>query len=377
VSTRPYQTGASLPGQESPAPGAVSANPGTRSLWALRKPDGSIEAGWYLVPLRLFLGVTFVFAALQKLANPNFFRSTSPISIHAQLLAATHTSPIHALVSPLASLSTAVGLAIALGELAVGVGTLLGLITRGAAVGGLLLNLMLFLTVSFHAAPFYTGSDIVFVFAWTPLILAGAAGAPALDTWLARQRELVAVRSPESNAVTAPGVSRRSVVSVGAMTAAVAGVAAVLGGAAAGLGRAIGGTPASTGGTHLLSSGPTSTTKSTATTPSSGSGTPEGTAVGSAASVPVGGSAAFTDPHSGDPSIVIQQTEGDFVAFDAICPHAGCTVAYQAASKIIACPCHGSEFNPKSGDVIRGPATYGLTPIGITEGPNGDLYVRT
>jgi thiosulfate dehydrogenase (quinone) large subunit len=329
------------------------------------------------VPLRLFLGVTFVFAALQKLANPNFFRSTSPISIHAQLLAATHTSPIHALVSPLASLSTAVGLAIALGELAVGVGTLLGLITRGAAVGGLLLNLMLFLTVSFHAAPFYTGSDIVFVFAWTPLILAGAAGAPALDTWLARQRELVAVRSPESNAVTAPGVSRRSVVSVGAMTAAVAGVAAVLGGAAAGLGRAIGGTPASTGGTHLLSSGPTSTTKSTATTPSSGSGTPEGTAVGSAASVPVGGSAAFTDPHSGDPSIVIQQTEGDFVAFDAICPHAGCTVAYQAASKIIACPCHGSEFNPKSGDVIRGPATYGLTPIGITEGPNGDLYVRT
>ncbi len=257
VSTRQYQTGASLPGQGWSEPGAVSTNAETKSLWALRKADGSIEAGWYLVPLRLFLGVTFVFAALQKLANPNFFRNTSPISIHAQLLAATHTSPIHALVSPLASLSTAVGVVIALGELAVGVGTLLGLITRGAAVGGLLLNLMLFLTVSFHAAPFYTGSDIVFVFAWTPLILAGAAGAPALDTWLVRQRQLAAARSPEGNAVTTPGVSRRSVVSVGAVTAAVAGVAAVLGGAAVGLGRAIGGTSASTGGTRLLSSGAT------------------------------------------------------------------------------------------------------------------------
>lgn len=378
MSTPQHQTGVSLPVPGVSEPGTVSANPETKSLWALRKTDGSIEAGWYLMPLRLFLGVTFIFAALQKLANPNFFRSTSPISIHAQLLAATHTSPIHGLISPLASLSTAVGLAIALGELAVGVGTLLGLITRGAAVGGLLLNLMLFLTVSFHSAPFYTGSDIVFVFAWTPFILAGAAGAPALDTWLVRQRKMAAAaRSRQSNAVAAPGVSRRSVVSVGAIMAAVAGVTAVLGGAAAGLGRAIGGTPASSGGARLLSSGPPATTKSTTATSSGASGTPKGTAVGSATSVPVGGSAAFTDPSSGDPSIVIQQTAGDFVAFDAICPHAGCTVAYQEASKIIACPCHGSEFNPKNGDVIRGPATTGLNPIGITRGPNGDLYVRT
>ncbi|MGB7053550.1 MAG: TQO small subunit DoxD, partial [Acidimicrobiales bacterium] len=229
MSTPQPETGVSLLVPGVSGPGTVSADPETKSLWALRKADGSIKDGWYLVPLRLFLGVTFIFAAMQKLANPNFFRSTSPISIHAQLLAATHTSPIHALISPLASLSTAVGLAIALGELAVGMGTLLGLITRGAAVGGLLLNLMLFLTVSFHAAPFYTGSDIVFVFAWTPFILAGAAGAPALDTWLVRQRELAAAWTRQSNAVAAPGVSRRSVVSVGAAMAAVAAVTAVLG----------------------------------------------------------------------------------------------------------------------------------------------------
>ena len=56
------------------------------------------------------------------------------------------------------------------------------------------------------------------------------------------------------------------------------------------------------------------------------------------------------------------------MAFDAICPHAGCTVAYQSAANIIACPCHGSEFNPSTGDVIHGPATRGLTPISVIKG---------
>jgi thiosulfate dehydrogenase [quinone] large subunit len=97
--------------------------------------------------------------------------------------------------------------------------------------------------------------------------------------------------------------------------------------------------------------------------------------VGPAASVPLGGSAAFTDPASGDPALVIQQTSGDFVAFDAVCPHAGCTVAYQASARIIACPCHGSEFSPRTGEVLRGPATSGLTSIKVTEAANGNLYV--
>jgi len=367
------------PSPEVSAPSAPERSgagvPGTAAApWAVRGPDGAIAPGWYLVPLRLFLGVTFVFAALQKLANPNFFRSASPISIHAQLVAATHTSPIHALVSPLVSAATLIGVIIAVGELAVGAGTLLGLFTRVAAVGGLILNVMLFLTVSFHSSPYFTGSDIVFVFAWTPLLLAGAAGAPALDTWLAERRATGAL--PATGVASADTVSRRSVVSVGAVTAAVAGVVAVLGGLAAALGRAAGGAPAPSD-VHQLAGTSTSSSANQGASSESGSGTPKGTSVGSASGVPVGGSAAFTDPSSGDPSLVIQQTAGHFVAFDAICPHAGCTVAYQPASQIIACPCHGSEFNPRNGDVIRGPATFGLTPIPITKGPNGDLYVKS
>ena len=55
-------------------------------------------AEWALMPLRLFLGVTFIYAGLQKLANPNFFRAASPISIQAQLIASSHTSPLHAIL---------------------------------------------------------------------------------------------------------------------------------------------------------------------------------------------------------------------------------------------------------------------------------------
>ena len=264
----------------------------------------------------------------------------------------------------------------------VGVGILVGLWMRVAAVAGMALSFGLFLTVTFHSSPYFTGSDIVFVFAWMPFILAGAAGAPALDTWLASPRHAV---SGEMSSAARGVVSRRSVVSVGSITAAVAGAVVVLGGAAAAVGRAVGGAPPLSSGERQLSSLPpvtSSTGATTATTvPSGGShksgSTPKGTVVGAAASVPVGGSAAFTDPKTGDPSLVIQQKAGDFVAYDAICPHEGCTVAYQAASRIIACPCHGSEFNPKDGNVVRGPAPYGLTPIGIAEGPNGDLYVRS
>ncbi len=158
------------------------------SMWKVRGADGAVTAGWYLLPLRLFLGVTFLFAGLQKLANPDFFRATSPISIHAQLVGASHTSPIGSLLGHLVGSASGIGALIAVAEVAVGVGALLGLLTRIAAIGGMLVSISLFLAISFHSRPYFTGSDIVFVFAWTPLVLGGAAGAPALDTWWARRR---------------------------------------------------------------------------------------------------------------------------------------------------------------------------------------------
>jgi uncharacterized membrane protein YphA (DoxX/SURF4 family) len=41
--------------------------------------------GRALLPLRAFLGFTFCFAGLQKLANPGFFQASNPGSIHYEV----------------------------------------------------------------------------------------------------------------------------------------------------------------------------------------------------------------------------------------------------------------------------------------------------
>jgi thiosulfate dehydrogenase [quinone] large subunit len=321
-----------------------------------------------LLPLRAFLGFTFCFAGLQKLANPRFFDAADPASIQAQLAGAGRRSPVHALISPLGHVAVPLGIIIALGELAVGAGTLLGFRARLAAAGGIALSLLLFLTVSFHTSPYYTGADIVFAFAWTPL-LAGASTVLSLDAVLADR----AARSAK------PGTGRREVV----VTAAVAGASLAVGALAAGLGRLAGGTSGQseeqalspTAAPSSTSSSPAATASGSDTATAAPGQTPPGKAIGAASKVPVGQAASFTDPSSGDPSLVIQPKAGTFVAFDAVCPHAGCTVGYNAAQKVIACPCHGSQFNASTGAVEVGPATRGLKKLTVAEGSGGQLYV--
>ncbi|MGH9917845.1 MAG: Rieske (2Fe-2S) protein, partial [Nitrososphaerales archaeon] len=102
---------------------------------------------------------------------------------------------------------------------------------------------------------------------------------------------------------------------------------------------------------------------------------PAGTKIGPGRDVPVGGAAAFQDPSTGDPSLVVQPKAGEFLAFDAVCPHAGCTVEYDPSVRLFVCPCHGSEFNGTTGAVEIGPASTGLKRIGVSEGSDGELYV--
>src|ERR1700722_18399775 len=151
----------------------------SRAGAVLRSPGGT------LLLLRGFLGVTFTFAGLQKLANPDFFKTSAPASFVAQVRGAILTSPLHGALRPALHAPVLVALIIAFGELAVGLGTLFGLFGRVAATGGMLLSLSFFLTVSFHDSPYYYGADIVFLFAWTPFLLGGS-GAFSLDAVLPR-----------------------------------------------------------------------------------------------------------------------------------------------------------------------------------------------
>lgn len=340
------------------------------SRWRLQSLRSWPLAEYALLPLRAFLGCTFLFAGLQKLANPGFFDANNSASIQAQLVAASTHSPIGFLVSHLVEHATFIGVVVAIGEVAIGIGTILGLWTRIAALGGLALSIGLFLTVSFHANPYYTGSDLVFAFAWIPFILAGAGMHLSWDARIARkvaQEHNELVSDVESGRLFSE-VDRRTVVVGAGAAAAVAAASAILAAASAGLGRAIGGVKPSKPPTQLTTTTTTAVSGTTSTTIA-------GTEIGSAAQVAVGGSASFTIPSSQEPGIVLQPTAGNFVAYNAVCPHAGCTVSYYKSNDALVCPCHTSIFKVSDGSLVSGPSPTGLATLNVVE-RNGNLYLE-
>ncbi|MEU6662160.1 DoxX family protein [Streptomyces sp. NPDC046821] len=127
-----------------------------------------------LLPLRVFLGVTFIYAGLDKLTTPAFFHASGPGSIGEQMHGVRNISAIPAMVDLALKAPAGFGYAIAFGELAVGIGTLIGLFARVAAVGGMLISLSLWLTVSWATQPYYLGNDLAYLMAWLPMVLAGA-----------------------------------------------------------------------------------------------------------------------------------------------------------------------------------------------------------
>jgi thiosulfate dehydrogenase (quinone) large subunit len=179
---------------------AMKATPTTQPVYYsdARTSSTHLQSWWkemrfsarVLLPLRLFLGITFVYAGVQKLTDPQFFNPSATGFIGKQIMAFAHGSPIHNLLLHMALPHAMLfGGLVALGEIAIGIGTLLGFLFRPAAFFGMLLSLMFFLSASWHVYPYFYGSDIVFFFAWTPLLLAGplGSGLPSVDALLVRR----------------------------------------------------------------------------------------------------------------------------------------------------------------------------------------------
>ena len=113
-------------------------------------------------------------------------------------------------------------------------------------------------------------------------------------------------------------------------------------------------------------SGSGADTPAASSTPASGekaaSGGAGGSAIAQESEVAPGSSVKFKD--GGKDAVLVHLDSGDFVAYSAVCTHAGCTVAYQNAQ--LACPCHGSIFDPANGaEVVSGPAQTPLPEIPI------------
>ncbi len=326
----------------------------------MTKPGGFrstlADPHWVLLALRGYLAVAFLYAGISKIADRRFLDGTSFTSIHQTTLAIKSQSPIGGLLGPVIDHSFAFGLLMAAAELAVGIGMALGLFTRVAAIGGALLALSLFLTVSWSASPWYTGADIVYLFAFTPLILAGRTPF-SLDAWLAATRHRGA--SPAD---------------FGTRRALLAGAAVVAGLVTVGAASLFRKTPSTNSGQSTLppdaspdgsSGGGAPSSASGSANPGQKSGSASGTTVPVSA-VPVGGAKQVTDKKSGVPIWVLQLQAGQFSALSAICTHQRCPVKFVSSSEGFACPCHGSRYS-STGKVTHGPAQRNLSAVPVTK----------
>ena len=293
----------------------------------MRKPDRRPTVpATALIPLRVFLGVTFVIAGFDKLLDPQFFDPASPASIQAQMLGFSRISPIGGLVALGQPFAVPIGLGIAFAEIAAGLGALAGLAFKPAAALGAGLSLLFFLTASWATRPFYYGADLPFAAGWLTLALAGHG-----DVWVARRLVDWASGPPaeprrgkRSPPAAGPSVERRAVLQSGAL-AMLALVAASFRRPAAGRGNRLAGCRAGPGDVA-----PTDAAGGNGPSAAGGSGQPVGPTtapsggavdgalrVASMATVAATGGSSFTVPFTapaplpaGDPGVVVKLADG-------------------------------------------------------------------
>jgi thiosulfate dehydrogenase [quinone] large subunit len=327
-----------------------------------------------LLPLRLFIGATFVYAGLDKLTDSAFFDHTAPTYIGQQMAGYVRTgSPLSWLLTNLAiPHATFFGALIALGELWVGLATLAGLLTRVAALGGLALSVTFYLTSSWAVSPYFMGPDLPYALGWLTLLLAGP-GALSLDAYLfgavrdARTgRPEPGVRLQRAGLPEQPQLARRSIVKgIGAAVTML-----LSGGLIGGIARLL--SPTRVEGESTIPR----TAGGAANAGGASKGIPAGGAlIGSVKTLPLNSARPFTDPRTGEPAVLIHLGTGRFVAYSAVCTHAGCTVAFDSARGELVCPCHGSTYDPRHrAQVVAGPAPRPLPVVPVRVDALGNAY---
>lgn len=325
--------------------------------------EGWVEMPWSIRILRAFLGVTFVFAGVQKFLDPNFFRAGGGDYIGTQLAGFATGTPMAPVMKALEQAPVLAGIAIAVVEIAVGLGTLAGIGMLTASIVGFAINATLWLSATWHTHPYFLGSDSIYAVAW----LALAAG-------------IVEVERARRGRVAGPieridGISRREF----ARGSLVAGVAVALGIAS----KAFAGSASSSGlgalgDTARRSALRSSTPGSPAapTTAPTAAPTIPGRVLTKLDALPVGRAVGFTDPQVG-PAVLLRLANDQVVAYSRACTHEGCLVGYDQSSEILVCPCHGAEFDPAhQAEAIAGPTQTPLESIKVVvDTATGDVIL--
>ena len=73
--------------------------------------------------------------------------------------------------------------------------------------------------------------------------------------------------------------------------------------------------------------------------------------------------------------VAIANVDGTVYAFGDLCPHRQCSLADgRLVGTVVTCPCHGSQFDVRTGERLRGPAVRAI-PVFAVRDDDGELQV--
>jgi nitrite reductase/ring-hydroxylating ferredoxin subunit/uncharacterized membrane protein YphA (DoxX/SURF4 family) len=282
-----------------------------------------VNQSWPLRIMRLWLGVIWIYAVCDKASDSGFLTSGSTTFIGTQLSAFAANSPIDFALNRVTEYATQIGILIMVSEFAIGAATLLWIAPTAAALGGFLMSLTLWLASTWNVEPYFLASNSAYTILWLTYFLF-----------------LYGSRRSKKISIDRRGFFKLS--SVAAI--AIAGVA---------LGRIF------PKGTRASSSASTDA---------------KALEIIEDAALKVGDTHNFTSK-AGTPAVLFRTNTGIF-AYSAVCTHAGCSVAFNSATKNLQCPCHGAIFDPFDGaKVLDGPTSQPLTKITVRT--KGDWIVES
>jgi thiosulfate dehydrogenase [quinone] large subunit len=144
------------------------------------------------------------------------------------------------------------------------------------------------------------------------------------------------------------------------------------------IGGSVNSSPSNDSQGHQPPSNSANAAASVQTPTATGSAPVGGVLLGNISVIPKNQAGLYTDPASGDPALLVHLPDDRFFSFDAICPHAGCTVQYDSSQQLIVCPCHGATFDPaQQARVLAGPANQPLASLQVKILGNGDVYAMS
>ena len=265
--------------------------------------------------MRLWLGVTWIYAGWDKASDPGYLTAGSPTFIGTQLSAFATNSPIGFALESVIERATQIGIFVMFAEFAIGAATLLWIAPTWAAFGGFVMSLGLWLSSTWHVQPYFLASNSAYTILWLTYFLF-----------------LYGSRRNSKVAIDRRGFLRVSTVAAFAVAAAVVGKVFPK--------------------TASISSGESSASKK----------------IIEDASLEIGATHNF-ESKAGTPAVLFRTKAGVF-AYSAVCTHEGCTVQFNSASKNLQCACHGAVFDPFDGaKVVTGPTNQPLAKIKVaTEG---------